>query len=192
MLRTLVLSLGIVFGLINSIAQAEGGKPTTLVTGLKNPESICYAANGKLYLTEIGEDGQDGDGRISVIEDGKAAAFATGLNDPKGICALKDTLFVTDKTKVMMISPQGKVSVFVDAKAFPVPPLYLNDIAIEPRSNTILVSDTGDLKGKEGKVFRINLQSKKVDLVVDSKTIPGLKMPNGVTLMARPSLSSPT
>lgn len=161
-------------------AFGQAAKPTTLVSGLKNPESICYAANGKLYLTQIGEDGKNGDGTVSVIEDGKATVFATGLNDPKGICALKDTLFVTDVNKVMVITPEGKVSVFADTKSFPVPPLYLNDIAIEPRSNAILVSDSGDTKGKEGKLYRINLQSKKIDVVVDTKTIPELKIPNGV------------
>src|SRR5436190_11209745 len=131
MSRALTLFVATLIGLAGGTAFAQSAKPTTLVSGLKKPESICYAANGKLYLTEIGEDGKDGDGQVSIIEDGKATVFATGLNDPKGICALKDTLYVTDKTRVMMISANGKASVLVDAKAFPVPPLYLNDIAIE-------------------------------------------------------------
>jgi glucose/arabinose dehydrogenase len=179
MIRTLLL-VGVCFASIGDFAFAQDSKMTSVVKGLKNPESVCYAANGKLYLTEIGEDGKDGDGQISLIENGKASAFATGLNDPKGLCALKDTLFVADKTRVMAVNSQGKVSVFVDAKAFPVPPLYLNDIAIEPRSGVILVSDSGDTKGKEGKVYRIHLQSRKVDVVADTNTIPGLKIPNGV------------
>lgn len=180
MSRLLTLFLATLMGLAGGAAFAQSANPTTLVSGLKNPESICYAANGKLYLTQIGEDGKDGDGVVSVIENGKATTFATGLDDPKGICALKDTLFVTDKTKVLTIDGQGKVSVLVDAKAFPVPPLYLNDIAIEPRSNILLVSDSGDKKGKEGKVYRIDLRDNKVDVVADTKTIPDLKVTNGV------------
>lgn len=184
MIRSLLL-LGatysaVVFGMADASTLAQSSKVTSLVTGLKNPESVCYAANGKLYLTEVGEFDKDGDGRVLLIDGEKATEFAKGLDDPKGMCALKDTLFVADKTKVLMIDPQGKVSVYVDTKAFPVPPLYLNDIAIEPRSNAILVSDSGDTKGNEGKVYRINLQSRKVDVVADTKTIPGLKIPNGL------------
>jgi hypothetical protein len=164
MSRAFAFSLATGLGFIASTVLAQSAKPTTLVSGLKNPESICYAANGKLYLTEIGEEGKDGDGRVLLIEDGKATPFATGLDDPKGICAFKDMLFVTDKTKVVSVSASGRVSVLFDAKAFPVPPLYLNDIAVEPRSATVLVSDSGDTKGKEGKVYRIDLQKKNASL----------------------------
>lgn len=180
MIRNLLMFGAAVLGLASSLTLAQSSKVTTLVKGLKKPESVCYAANGKMFLTEIGESDKDGDGRVLLIEGDKATEFASGLDDPKGICALKDTLFVTDKTKVMMVDPQGKVSVYIDTEAFPVPPLFLNDIAIEPRSNAILVSDSGDKKGAGGKIYRINLQTRKVDVVVDTNTIPGLKMPNGV------------
>jgi glucose/arabinose dehydrogenase/sugar lactone lactonase YvrE len=178
--NTLTYSAALVAAFFGPFAFAEASKPTILVSGLKNPESVCYLADGRLFVTEIGEDGKDGDGKVTLIEGDKLKPFASGLNDPKGICALKDVLYVTDKTKVMMVNGDGKVSVFVDTAAFPVPPLYLNDIAIEPKANAILVSDTGDLKGAGGKLFRIDLRTKKVDLLADKESIPDLKMPNGV------------
>lgn len=174
------LSLSLFLCGFAALAHAQGAKPETIVTGLKNPESICYSGDGKLYLTEIGENDKDGDGKVSLIENGQAKPFAQGLNDPKGICAIKNTLFVTDKTKVMMVDESGKVSVYLSESDFPVPPLFLNDIAAEPKANAILVTDSGDLQGNGGKVYRVNLNSKKVDVVVDATTVPGLKIPNGV------------
>lgn len=55
--------------------------PKPLVTGMTNPESVCLGSDGRMYVTEIGEFGKDGDGQVSVIVDGKAKPFATGLDE---------------------------------------------------------------------------------------------------------------
>jgi len=154
--------------------------PKPLVTGLKNPESVCLGADRLMYVTEIGEFGTDGDGQVSVINDGKAAPFATGLDDPKGIVTWENAFYVTDKTRVVRIDQNGKATTFVASDAFPTPPQFLNDIALEPEGGTLFVSDSGDLKGMGGAVFRIDLKSKKVELVVDAKRLPGLHTPNGL------------
>lgn len=158
---------------------AEAPKPA--VTGLKNPESVCYGPQGLLYVTEIGEFDKDGDGTVSVIEDGKARTFATGLDDPKGIVFYKDALYVADKTKVVKIDDQGKTSVYAAAADFPTSPKFLNDVAIEPATGILLVSDSGDLKGKGGAVFWIDVQQHKITTLVDAQVIPDLNTPNGVT-----------
>ena len=62
--------------------------PKPLVTGLKNPESVCLGSDGAAYVTEIGEFGKDGDGQVTVIRDGKATPFAKGLDDPSHVFAL--------------------------------------------------------------------------------------------------------
>lgn len=154
--------------------------PKAFVTGLVNPESVCYGPEGHLYVTEIGEMDKDGDGKVTVIKDGKAHPFASGLDDPKGIVFFKDALYVTDKKQVKKVTADGKVSVYADEKAFPIPPLFLNDIAVDVLNGIFLVSDSGDLKGKGGAVFRIDDRLSKTETVVSTETIPALQTPNGV------------
>lgn len=156
--------------------------PQSLVTGLKNPESVCVAPDGQIYVTEIGEFDKDGDGQVSVIREGKAVPVATGLNDPKGVVAAPNLLFVTDKNRVVSIDPRGKVNVVVPAEKFPTPPLFLNDIALDPENFVLYVSDSGDLKGAGGAVYRIELKTGRVSVVADAKRIPGLSAPNGLAL----------
>ena len=98
-------------------------------------------------------------------KDGKATTFAEGLDDPKGIVAWTNMLFVADNKRVVKIDPKGKVSVLAGEKAFPIPPLFLNDITVD-ELGVVYVSDSGDLKGNGGAVFRID-QKGKVTLVTD-------------------------
>jgi len=151
------------------------------ITGMKNPESATVGSDGKIYLSEIGEPGKDGDGAILVIENGKATPLAKGLDDPKGIAFYQKWLFVADNKRVLKIDMAGKVEVFAPAKAFPTPPLFLNDIAVDPETGTVFVSDSGDLKGKEGAVYRITPKG-KVDTLVDAKSLPQLNTPNGLAM----------
>lgn len=155
---------------------------TTLVSGMKNPESVCLGKDGRMYVTEIGESDKDGDGQLSVIVEGKAKPFAIGLDDPKGVVFFKNAFYVTDKTRVVRVDERGGVTTFAAPEKFPVPPKFLNDIAIEPESGTLFVSDSGDLKGADGAVFSIHVESGKTELVVDAQSLPGLHTPNGVTL----------
>ncbi len=169
-----------VLSLVSSLWGADLPKP--LVTGMTNPESVCLGTDGRTYVTEIGEFGKDGDGQVSVIVDGQAKPFATGLDDPKGIVAFQNAFFVTDKTRVVKVDANGKATTFTAADKFPSLPLFLNDIAVEPESASLFVSDSGDLKGAQGAVYRIHLKSGKTELVVDAKSLPGLNTPNGLAL----------
>lgn len=166
--------------LTSSVLAADLPKP--LVTRMTNPESICLGNDGRMYLTEIGEFGKDGDGQVSVVVDGQAKPFATGLDDPKGIVAFQNALYLTDKTRVVKVDANGKVTIFTGPDKFPSPPQFLNDIAIEPESGSLFVSDSGDLMGKGGAVFRINVKSGQTDLIADAKSISGLNTPNGLAL----------
>ncbi len=152
--------------------------PKPMVTGLKNPESCCVGLDGRVYVTCIGEFDKDGDGAVMVIENGAAKPFATGLDDPKGMVAFKQFLFVADKKRILRIDPKGKVTVLADAKAFPVPPMFLNDMAVD-EYGTLYVSDSGDLKGIGGAIFRV-FRNGRVSLMAGSKKTPALKMPNGL------------
>jgi glucose/arabinose dehydrogenase len=159
-------------------AAANAALPEPMVTGLKNPESVCVGLGGKIYVTVIGEFDKDGDGSVVLIDGNKAVPFATGLDDPKGIVSFQANLFVADKKKVVRIDQKGKVTVVADEKAFPIPPLFLNDIAVDEYGG-LYVSDSGDLKGGGGAIFRID-QKGKVTLVADSTKAPVLKTPNGL------------
>lgn len=152
--------------------------PEPLVTGLKNPESCCVGLDGRVYVTCIGEFDKDGDGSVMVIDSGKAKPFAEGLDDPKGMVSFRQFLFVADKKRILRIDPKGKVSVLAAAEKFPIPPLFLNDLAVD-EYGTLYVSDSGDLKGEGGAIFRIT-QNGQVSLIADAKKAPILKTPNGL------------
>lgn len=167
--------------LITVPASAGDRLPRPMVTGLKNPESVAVGPDGRIYISEIGEFGKDGDGRILVIdESGKAVPFATGLDDPKGMVFWQKTLFVTDNKRVCRIGPNGKVTVLAAKEAFPTEPLFLNDIAVDERG-ILYVSDSGDFKGNGGAIYRIDFKG-KVRRVADTRSIPSMKVPNGLVL----------
>jgi glucose/arabinose dehydrogenase len=158
----------------------DAGPGKTIVAGLKNPESVIVAPDGRIYVSVIGEFDKEGDGGVFVVEKGKAVPFATGLDDPKGLAAWGGWLFVADKTRVWRIDRKGKAEVFAAKEAFPSPPLFLNDLAVNEQG-TLYVSDSGDFDGGGAAVYSIDGRG-KVALVTDSKRIPGLKAPNGVAV----------
>jgi gluconolactonase len=151
------------------------------ITGLKTPESAVQAKDGRIFVSEIGEFGKDGDGQISVIQNGKATVFTSGLDDPKGLKIIGNNLYVADKTKVMKIGlTDGKASVFAAASAFPATPQFLNDLEADPQGN-LYVSDSGDIlgTGKGGALYKIDAAG-KVTLLIDGKQDPRVMAPNGI------------
>lgn len=154
------------------------------VTGLKMPESVVQAKNGKIYVSEINGFGKDADGQITVIENGKVRVFVTGLDDPKGLAIIGQDLYVADNKRVLKIalagSNQGQAQVFAAATAFPEMPLFLNDLEPDIAGN-LYVSDSGDLKGNGGAIYKINPQG-KVTLVINSKQDSRVLAPNGLLM----------
>jgi glucose/arabinose dehydrogenase len=162
-----------------------------LVSGLKNPESVCVGPDGKVYVTTIGEFDKDGDGAVMVVNNGKAEEFAKGLDDPKGIAFFNGYFYVADKTRVVRIDAKGKVDTFVAAKDFPRAPKFLNDVEIGYPTfggATLYVSDSGDLKGKGGAVYAVPIRqfprqastAGKPTFLVDGEKDEGVKTPNGL------------
>ena len=156
--------------------------PRQKVTGLKTPESVVQTKNGRIFVSEIGGFGKDGDGQISEINSaGKASVFVNGLDDPKGLAVIGESLFVADKTKVLKISlNDAKATVFVAATAFQSPPQFLNDLEADLQGN-LYVSDSGDIlgTGKGGALYKIDAAG-KVTLLIDGKKDARVMAPNGL------------
>jgi glucose/arabinose dehydrogenase len=156
-------------------------KPKVLVKGLKNPESVAVGSDGRIYVSIIGEFGKDGDGSIVVIKGTEAVPFVTGLDDPKGLASFQKWLFVADNNRVWRIDLKGKKELFAPPTAFPTQPLFLNDVVVDQESGILYVSDSGDLKGKGGAIYRIDSRG-MVSLVVNFKNWPELHTPNGLAM----------
>lgn len=194
-MRTLLCLGAVLLAAAPAVAQPL---PQPLVTGLKNPESVAAGPGGKIYVSVVGEFDKDGDGSIVTVADGKATPFVTGLNDPKGLAVYAGrVLYVADKNRVMRVDlASGTMTEFAPAAAFPTPPMFLNDVVVDPESGAVYVSDSGDFKGTGGAVYRIAPapftkgkgpapDPKKlpaVTTVVDAKKLPGLHTPNGLAM----------
>lgn len=167
------------------IPVAQGAALSTQkISGLKMPESVVQATDGRVFVSEINGFGVDGDGQISVIEAGQVKLFAKGLDDPKGLAIIGQSLFVADNKRILKFAlsgpKQGQAEVFAAATAFPVTPLFLNDLEADLAGN-LYVSDSGDLKGKGGAVYQINAQG-QVRLLINGQQDNRILAPNGLLM----------
>lgn len=152
------------------------------ISGLKTPESVVQAKDGKIYVSEINAFGQDGDGQITVIENGKPRVLIEGLDDPKGLAMIDDALYVADKTQIIKIKLSSPIekTVFVASDAFPKMPQFLNDLEADLEGN-LYVSDSGDIlgTGKGGVIYKINQQG-QVQTLIDGDDNALVMAPNGL------------
>lgn len=139
-------------------------------TTLKTPESVLIdfktnvmyvscingqpnLANQKSYISKI-----DQNGKVVKLK------FSEGLNSTKGMGILADKLYVTEMTNVVEISlSTGKVLnryPIADAK-------FLNDIAVDLKSGSVYISDSG-----AGKVW--SLKNGKITSVLDGGILKGI------------------
>lgn len=151
------------------------------ITGLKTPESVVQAKDGKIYVSEINEFGKDGDGQISVIENGEVSLFVDGLDDPKGLVIIDGFLYVADVKKIIKIDLNSKEkSVFASPGDFIQTPQFLNDLEADPEGN-LYVSDSGDILGSGvgGVVYKIDMQG-GITKLADGLTSELVRAPNGL------------
>ena len=179
---------------------SQAAEPKTLAVG-KSPESVCRGFDGKLYVTLIEGDEPD-DGKIAVVDGDKVSIFTTGLNAPKGIVFVGGYLVTADETTMWKIDKSGAKTKLAEAKDFPAPIEFLNDVAASRDGKSVYVSEmsspgpmfdpSGDRKlwavdseqakalPKKGCVYRVTLEG-KVSVAVAPGT-PGLRFPNGVAV----------
>ncbi|AFJ02214.1 L-sorbosone dehydrogenase [Methylophaga frappieri] len=147
------------------------------LTDLVMPESAIAAPNGNIYITEIGEFGKAGDGKVTRLNaDGSTQTLADNLNDPKGIDLFNHHLYVADVDQLVKISLDGKTEILARAADFPGKPVFLNDVEIDGKGN-IFVSDSGDDDGKHAGIYRVTPEGKVTEVISDKS---GIKRPNGL------------
>ena len=175
-----VLLVGTVF---NNFAESATQR---VVSGLHNPDSVAVGAAGTVYITEKGDVGKKGDGKISYI-DAKhhLRTYVEGLDDPQGIVRWKRKLFVADRNRILRIDGNAPRPIVVARPLqFPELPTALTTMTLDSRGN-LYVADMGDVKktGK-GAIYRVNSKN-KVSLVTNEFMTPELKNP-GAIMFERP------
>jgi hypothetical protein len=183
--------------LLPTVLHAE---PRVLKVGTK-PESVCRGFEGKLYVTVINGD-EPGDGGVNVIDGDKVSDFCRGMNSPKGMVFLEDLLIIADETTVWKVDAHGKATKLAEKKDFPRPIEFLNDVAANPFTKTVYVTDmsnpswmfdpSGERKlwpvdseqakcPKTGCLYEVTLDGKVTEAAPPGD--PLLTGPNGVAFM---------
>jgi sugar lactone lactonase YvrE len=180
--------------------RAQAASPSRSISVGPNPESVVRGFAGRLYVTLMGErrEQNDRDGRIVAVDanDG-VTTLADGFDDPKGIVFTGKELITADFDKVWAIDESGRKRLIAGPEKFPTPPLYLNDVALEPSGASVLVTDMGartkmmagpgklwPLESAEarqipvvGRVYRVSLDG-RVSVVIDHDA--RMPIPNGI------------
>ncbi|MFD0928532.1 SMP-30/gluconolactonase/LRE family protein [Methylophilus glucosoxydans] len=161
-------------------ASGVNANTANTLSGFAMPESVFASPDGTLYVSEIGEFGKAGDGKITrIAADGTRTTLAEGLNDPKGLDLFNGQLYVADNDRVVRIdASNGKQTVVAAASAFPQKPVFLNDIEIDGLGN-VYVSDSGDDNGKGAGIFKLTPEGKVTQVL---KANAGIKRPNGLLM----------
>lgn len=135
-------------------------------TLLRVPESVLLdAKNNVLYVSNINgkSDGKDGNGFISqVTPDGKIKnlEWVKGLDAPKGLGLFKNTLYVADLTRVVLIDIlTGKIVQAIDIEGAQ----FLNDVTVDAKGN-VYISDSAT-----GRIHKV--ANNKAELFFESKDL---------------------
>lgn len=197
------LLLSLLFLPAGLLMAADAAKFRSIAVG-PNPESVVRGFGGRLHVTLMGERREKGDrdgSIVSVDEQGRVGSLAAGFDDPKGLVFNGQVLVTADFDHVWAIDSSGRKRVIAGPKDFPTPPLYLNDVVLEPGGRSILVTDMGarsqmmagpgklwPLDSDEarkipalGRVYRVMLDG-GVSVVIDHDA--RMPIPNGIDRLA--------
>lgn len=169
-----------------------------------NPESVCRGFNDQLFVTLINGD-EPGDGTIVRLEGDKPVVFARGFNAPKGIVFVGGQLVTADETTLWTIDSSGHTTKLVEAKDFPTPVEFLNDVAASLDGKSVLVSEmttpapmfdpSGERKlwkldspeaqklPARGRIYRVTLDGRISEVIPPGN--PALRFPNGVAVFSK-------
>lgn len=174
-----VLALIVVLGARTTrVSQPEvGSADGEWIGGFSKPESVAVSPDGKYFVSNVGQPGRTGDGKIMVLEkDGMLRDLAIGLDDPKGLTIYGNALYVMDIDKVWRISLSGQKELFLGPEAFPRRPAFLNDAVFKPASDRMYISDT-----QLGLIYTVRTcLCGGVTVFAERARLPGLEGPNGL------------
>lgn len=149
------------------------------VGGYKHPESVCVVDEEHVYIADIGREMRpseaDSDGvlykaPLKNLADKKKVNKSFKLNAPKGIAHDKNSLYITDIDRIVVVDiASGKK---VDEIAFGDKTVFLNDVAILDE-NTLLVTATN-----QHDMYAVVVKSKEV-FNLSKKSLEGA---NGITM----------
>ena len=71
--RVMIL-LGMLVG--SALALPSNPLPKPIASGLANPASVAVGSDGRIYISEIGASGKDGDGRVLVVDKSGKITYA--------------------------------------------------------------------------------------------------------------------
>lgn len=185
----------------------------------ENPESVCRGFGGRLYVTLINGE-QPGDGSIVSVDDtesavksnagnvsgqtdkDRVAVFAKGFNAPKGLVFTGEYLVAADETTLWKIDGQGTVTKLAEAKDFPRPIEFLNDVVFSSSESAVYVAEMSnpapmfdpsaerqlwDLESSQAKslpmkgcVYRVSLKGEVTEAAPPGTS--ALRFPNGLAL----------
>ena len=141
-------------------------------TLMRCPESVLFdSKNNVLYIANINgkSDGKDGNGFISQLTtEGKIKKleWVTGLDAPKGMGLVKNSLYVADLTRVVVIDiTTGKITQSIEIEGAQ----FLNDVTTDEQGN-VYVSDSST-----GKLHKIS--NGKAEVFLEGKDFT---RPNGL------------
>lgn len=155
---------------------AASGK---VLNNLQMPESSISHPDGRVFITEIGGFGKNGDGKVTILnKDGSTKTLVDGLNDPKGIDMFNNQLYIADIDHVIRVDFDGKKTIIANPSDFQDTPIFLNDVEVDGLGN-VYVSDSGDDNGKHGAIYRITPAGKVIQIINDKS---GIKRPNGLLM----------
>ncbi len=172
----------------------------TIKVGEK-PESVCRGFGGKLYVSMINGE-VPGDGTIVSVDGETVTVFAKGFSNPKGLVFVGDSLVTADETTLWKVDKDGTATKLAEAKAFPQPIEFLNDVAAgrdgacvyvaEMSNPTPMFDPSGDRKlwgldseeaqklPNKGCVYKVTLTG-GISVAVPAGN-PALRFPNGVAV----------
>lgn len=194
----LILSSLILFVVTGLVSAAD--QPRTISVG-SNPESVCRGFGDKLYVTMINGE-EPGDGTIVMLDGDKPTVFAKGFNAPKGMVFIGDYLVTADETTMWRIDKTGTATKLAEAKDFPNPIEFLNDVAASKDGKSVYVSEmskptpmfdpSGERKlwptdgdeaknlPKKGCIYKVTLKGEVTVAIPAGNT--AIRFPNGVAV----------
>ena len=141
-----LLSLFTLAGVLAASTTASA-QVSTLHVGVA-PESLTKGWDGHYYVTMMGvrddSDAAKTDGEVRMVTPrGQVRVIASGFDQPKGIVFSGEHLVFADMQTLWKINQAGDVSVLAGPDAFPVPPTFLNDVALDPAGRGVYVTEMG-------------------------------------------------